>query len=651
MPAPRIRLQTATLYASNDESWFEGTGGPWGFSPWTSQFGGIVGSAGLAAEPFADTVFNVAAGDEVIFVIAVENLAPGAQAFDIQLRATMPPGFVLPDDGANLAVTDGAGTDLAIAGDLFGPTGLTIASPLAGTDPDSGRNIALLTYTLQAGPALPAPEATLVSRAELLHVAATPGGPDLAAASPTAPATTTIVTAAPAPVVVPLTDPAAVARGQLIAFDTSVTLPQGTLRDLRIDTLLPQGAASLSLVSVAVTGVGSGLRLGAPKAGLDGGIDFGDVVNPSATGDAATITLHVVLRANGAESGPATFQTVLSAADPNRPGGRWSSNAASSVGVIVPPPPPTIADIWTAQRATTTMLVHPFGGVTLTGGDRTRPATIAITQPDSALGRFEPVQVGALDSTGRTWVATGSIDQLQAMARTLIFNPDAVGTARFTLTLIDGGGAVAQNAAAAVAISPSADALRQAEHFAPAPGSAFMTATADGQQTLAAGETYQGPVSYLQGQYIYDGWEPVAIVARTPNVFVKNFVGDAAVALLSGQNVVDAGKGSNFLIGGTGDDVFFLDGRSDAVTWNTIVGFNRGDIATLFGFGPTSSYWWDESDGAPGYTGRTLRSDLHNAGHPTASITFAGADRSVTDTYALTTGQIGGIDYMTIFAL
>jgi Ca2+-binding RTX toxin-like protein len=179
-----------------------------------------------------------------------------------------------------------------------------------------------------------------------------------------------------------------------------------------------------------------------------------------------------------------------------------------------------------------------------------------------------------------------------------------------------------------------------------------LTSTADGSRTVAQVETYQGPVDYLQSQFIYDGTAALAIVAQTPNVFIKNVAGSAAVELLSGQNVVDAGHGSNFLLGGTGTDVFFLDARQPVETWDTIVGFNPGDIATLWGFKDgVSRYWWDDNAGVTGYTGRTLRADLAGTGHIDASITFANTTAANTNQYAVTTGSIAGNDYMTIFSL
>ncbi len=651
MPAaPVLTLQTGTLYASGEDSTFTGTGGPWGFSPYTSQFGGVVSSAGIDGEPFDDVVYAVASGDEVIFVIAVQNRA--AAAYDLRVRAAIPPGFIVPPEDFNLSVTDGAGTVLAQAGDLFAAAGLLIASPLTAFDPDSGQNVVLITYNLIAGPNLPGPHASVVSSAQVLTVASAPGGVNVAGSSP-ASASTTVVTAAPTPLVQAETDPGAVARGQLIAFDITVALPAGTSKDLQLDIVLPAGPAQLSFQAIEVTKLGVGLQLAAPQIGANGSVRFGDVVNAGGVDPASgTITLKVVLVAQGTMSGPATLQTHLSAAVAGGTSGRWSADVASTVGVVVPPRPPSISNTWTAQVGTTTLKVHPLGGVEFGSDDPTRTGTLAVTLQDASLGRLSSAAAGSLDPSGSTFVVDGPLSSLQDIARQLVFTPAKPGVVRLTVTILDALGGTAQADDTAILVSPSIDTGLLAQHFETAPTSSFLTQTADSQKTLGIGEAYHGPVDYLQGQYIYDGPQTVAITALTPNVFVKNFAGEAAVALQSGRNVVDAGKGSNFLTGGTGDDTFFLDGRSNVTTWNTIVGFNKGDVATLFGFrAGVSSYRWDEVAGAPGYTGRTMRADLLGNGTTSASLTFAGANRSVTDSYAITTGQVQGIDYMQIFAL
>ena len=173
-------------------------GGRSGSARGRGQFGGVVSSAGLTREPFDDVVYGVAAGDEVIFVVAVQNAAAGARAFDVRLRATMPSGFVTPSFGTNLSVTDGAGTVLGFSGDLFG-SGLLLSSPIAAYDPNSGQNVVLITYSLVAGAALPGPFATVTGTAAITRVAAASGGADLSAG--VSQASTSVVTAAPTPVV------------------------------------------------------------------------------------------------------------------------------------------------------------------------------------------------------------------------------------------------------------------------------------------------------------------------------------------------------------------------------------------------------------------------------------------------------------------
>ncbi|GAC1338237.1 MAG: hypothetical protein NVSMB18_04330 [Acetobacteraceae bacterium] len=64
-----------------------------------------------------------------------------------------------------------------------------------------------------------------------------------------------------------------------------------------------------------------------------------------------------------------------------------------------------------------------------------------------------------------------------------------------------------------------------------------------------------------------------------------------------------------------------------------------------------SHYWWEDSAGAAGYTGRTLRADLTGSGHIEASLTFAGRTAADMANYAITNGNIQGNDYLAIFAL
>ena len=652
---PVLKLQTGTLYASGEASTFKGTGGPYGFSPFTSQFGGLVSSAGLLAEPFDDTVYEVAQGDEVIFVIAVQDMTPGAPAYDVRVRSPMPPGFALPPEGTNLTVTDGAGTDLAFTGDLFSAAGLQVTAPLAGYDANSGANLALITYALKAAPTLPGPYATVTDTATIIHAASSRGGPDVSPPTQVA-ASTVVVTAAPSPLVTPETDPAAVAKGQTIAFDVTIPVPAGTLRDLRLDTVLSGASASLSLVSARVLSTGSQLTLGTPR--VEGGsVLFGTVASAGAStaaADAATsasVVVQLVARADGTASGNATLDAVVSALDASGTGARWTADVASTVGVVVPPGGATVTGVAPTQAVTSTMSLRPFATLKIADAAPEGIGTLAVTVQDASLGTFKAGMLGSVLNGGSTFFAIGPIAALQEAAQHLVFTASQAGTARFNLTVVNGAGGVAQNTDTAVAVTPSVDAAHSLAHNAPSTQVTLHVTTPAGQMTVAEGETYAGPVNYLQAQYIYDSAAPATIMADAPGVYIHNLVANAAIAVQSGRNVVDAGLGSSFLIGGSGTDSFFMDARGATPSWNTIANFHAGDVATIFGYRPgTSAYAWVDGAGAPGYTGRTLRLDTAGNGQVGANLTFAGTNKVISDGFVITSGQAGGVGYLTIAA-
>jgi Ca2+-binding RTX toxin-like protein len=146
------------------------------------------------------------------------------------------------------------------------------------------------------------------------------------------------------------------------------------------------------------------------------------------------------------------------------------------------------------------------------------------------------------------------------------------------------------------------------------------------QTTQVNGDAYNGPVSGLQWQYINITSDNVDITANVPNVFIHSGSGTDAldVSKANGTNVLDGGTGSNFLVGGSGNDTFFVDDRSpSADIWSTVSGFHSGDSATVWGITPQDfSLSWVDNQGAAGYTGLTLHAA--SPGKPTASLTLAG---------------------------
>ena len=169
-------------------------------------------------------------------------------------------------------------------------------------------------------------------------------------------------------------------------------------------------------------------------------------------------------------------------------------------------------------------------------------------------------------------------------------------------------------------------------------------------------DAYTGPVSYLQHQYIWSSADSVAISAAQPNTFLKGGAGGDALLVTAGQNVLDGGGGSNFLIGSSGadggSDTFFVDARGGVETWSTIVNFHLGDYATIFGFHPgLSTTSLTNSDGATGFTGVTIHSEINGAGAGIlASMTFTGIDRATANAhFEYTTGTLpGNTDYLLI---
>lgn len=164
----------------------------------------------------------------------------------------------------------------------------------------------------------------------------------------------------------------------------------------------------------------------------------------------------------------------------------------------------------------------------------------------------------------------------------------------------------------------------------PALGNFAYKNAVTGQSGSVSGALYSGPVSYLQQQFIWNSADGVSLAANIPSVFLHGNAGDDALAVSGGNNVLDDGGGSNFLVGAVGrdggTDTFFLDGRSGTSTWSTVVHFHLGDTVTLFGFtAGVSTEAWDDSDGTAGYEGLTLHSELSGRGTGiNASMTLAG---------------------------
>lgn len=147
-----------------------------------------------------------------------------------------------------------------------------------------------------------------------------------------------------------------------------------------------------------------------------------------------------------------------------------------------------------------------------------------------------------------------------------------------------------------------------------------------GQTGTSAGAAYSGPVAGLTSEIIIATTDNINITSKVPNVFIKSGSGGDAlnVATANGNNILDGSTGSNFMVGGTGNDTVFVDDRfASSDIWSTFSGFHSGDAATVFGVTQAGfDLSWVDGQGAAGFTGLTLHATA--AGKPIASLTLAG---------------------------
>ena len=140
------------------------------------------------------------------------------------------------------------------------------------------------------------------------------------------------------------------------------------------------------------------------------------------------------------------------------------------------------------------------------------------------------------------------------------------------------------------------------------------------------GAAYSGPAQGVQHQYINVTSASLAITATVPNSFIHTGSGDDAIDVshAGGTNVLDGSTGSNFLVGGSGSDTFFVDDcGATADIWSSIAGFHAGDHVMVWGVTAADfALKWQDGQGAAGNTG--LTGSLTKAGVPRANVTLVG---------------------------
>jgi Ca2+-binding RTX toxin-like protein len=118
------------------------------------------------------------------------------------------------------------------------------------------------------------------------------------------------------------------------------------------------------------------------------------------------------------------------------------------------------------------------------------------------------------------------------------------------------------------------------------------------------------------------------VTSATPDTFILAGSGYNECAINTapggGNNVLDAGAGSDFLTGGAGNNSFYLDARNLSTNqWDTVSDLHSGDGVTVWGV-TTSDFalTWLNGQGAPGHTG--LTAVFVADGKPEVGVTLTG---------------------------
>lgn len=311
----------------------------------------------------------------------------------------------------------------------------------------------------------------------------------------------------------------------------------------------------------------------------------------------------------------------------------------------------TVAD----QAVTDETTVDPFSGVTIASAAGTD--TLTVTLSNLANGSLGNLGNGSYDATTGVYTETGTAATLTTDLDALVFTPTA-GEVAIGDTVTTGFTIAVSDATMSTATDSSTSVVATAVQ--PPTRNFTITDTTTGTTISTMGTVYSGPVAGLTSEFITATSDSLAVTATQANVFIHTGSGNDAidVSQVNGNNVLDGSTGSNFLVGGTGDDTFFLDDRGlSADVFSTVVNFHSGDDATIWGITPTdftmNTY---NNQGAAGYTG--LDFSFTAPGSPDANLVLTGfstadlTDGKLTVTYGTTAtvDGVAGSTYMLIHA-
>jgi len=288
---PDLRISKGVVATNNAHAVFSpAVVGPVAFSaPGSAGFrgAGTITSSGLQAAPINSNLTGLDAGDRVTFAIIVENIGSSSSgAFNVRVRDTLPAGFITPGGGLNLRVTDGTGatfTFVDLGGGLFG-SGLELTDPgptiapagaLDTFDLANGRNILVVTYDLEVDATI-TPNETMTNTATLFNYSGTEAGPDHTTTDLTD--TAVVITAIPSVTKTIVSTNQAhtagnnVAIGELLQYQVTIQVPEGTTPSVTLVDTLDAGLAFVSLDSITASAALSTNQVGGFPAILTSGV-------------------------------------------------------------------------------------------------------------------------------------------------------------------------------------------------------------------------------------------------------------------------------------------------------------------------------------------------------------------------------------------
>ena len=242
--------------------------------------------------------------------------------------------------------------------------------------------------------------------------------------------------------------------------------------------------------------------------------------------------------------------------------------------------------------------VRLFSGLLLQDADVGQTETLTIRFADPAIGTLHGPGPGHYNAATGLFTSTGTVTALLNEAAGLVFAGARPGETFVTVKVDDGAGGVAQD-------------------------TSMITISAGIPSMLSAGGV---PAPFV----------PTMLPAQL-------FAGSAPV------HAVAVPAGSSLLAGTAGRDAYFVDGSAAGVQGDTLTGFGGGDAVVLWGFrAGVSTFAWSNTDGPAGTVGRTLRADFLGTSGATTTLSFVGKTASDTDRFAVSTGRLDGVDYLSV---